>query len=454
MINFSKTFNNKNKIFALFKEDSKFSSLKIKSKIKENVFYDFIEPNITFIYLGEKEKYNQVKLEKTIKYIALNSFKEYDIDLKSFVTSEFSESLLLKFFLSIENKWNQKPFNLKTKKRKEKNFLTIVSKSGEKIYEEQMFYINQINEIRKLQDAPSNILSTPVFAKKLKSLFDENKKIKTTIFSKNDLRKKGMNLILSVNGGSKNDAKMVVAEYKGNPGSKDKVVIIGKGIIFDSGGYNIKIGRGMLGMKYDMSGAAIAAYVLDSIAKLKVKINLSVVLPITDNLVSEGGTLPESIFKSYQGRTVEIADTDAEGRLIMADALTFGAKDLKATLLIDIATLTGSVMRALGTKRTGIWSTSDDNFFKLEKASQNQIEKVWRMPFDPEYIDHLRENTRADILSCSKTNYSDCNIAAAWLNEFCLGKEHLHIDIAGTGDDNFGGNAPMLKTLVEFLQNY
>lgn len=445
--------NNNFKLIGVFKEDKVFSKLNILEK--EKVFFEFIDKKEVYIFLGKTNEWNDYKLKDFIVFITKNFKRNFEIDIESFTNKKLDEEYVLKEFLTIDNFVNFKPFNLKTKKEnKSKKELILISSVNQKIIDKELLLLNQINVVRKLQDSPANILSTPEFAKIIQKIFNESAKIKTSVLNKKELAKKGLNLILSVNAASKNEAKMVVAEYKGAPKNKNKIVIIGKGIIFDSGGYDIKRARGMLGMKYDMSGAAISALVLDTIAKLKIEANVSVVLPITDNLVSETGTLPESIYKSYSGRTVEIANTDAEGRLIMADALTYGAKDLKASLLIDIATLTGSIISGLGTKTSGIWSSSDKSYKLFEKSAKENHEKIWRMPLSTDYIEHLKLNTVADTLSCSNTEYSDSNIAAAWLNEFCLGTSYLHCDIAGTGENKLGGQSPLLKTLVDFSKLY
>lgn len=447
--NFSKSFS---KIVGVFKEDKRYSKIKIIER--ELCFFENADEKICYIFLGKSDEWSDYKIKQTITFIVKNFKKTYEIDIKSFTNKNFSEEFILREFLTIDNFLNYYPFSLKTTKSKTKKELILISSVEGKFLEKEFLFLEQINVVRKLQDMPSNILTIQEFTKNVLNIFKNSSKIKTNVLNFKDLQKKGMNLILSVNGGSKNKAKMVVAEYKGAPKNKNKIVIIGKGIIFDSGGYNLKPDQYMVAMKYDMSGAAISALVLDTIAKLEIKANVSIVLPITDNLVSESATVPESIFKSYSGKTVEIANTDAEGRLVMADALTYGAKDLKASLLIDIATLTGTVLYALGIRTSGIWSTSKTVYKLFEKSAKMNNEQIWRMPLSSDYIEHLKQNTRADTLSCSTTEYSDCNIAAAWLNQFCLGTNYLHCDIAGTGDNKLGGRAPLLKTLVDFIDLY
>ena len=249
----------------------------------------------------------------------------------------------------------------------------------------------------------------------------------------------------------KENAKVIVIEYKGKPNSKQKISFVGKGIIFDSGGYNLKTpGKYMNDMKFDMSGAAIALLLVDTLSKLNVKKNISCVIPVTDNMIDAAGQLPETILTSMSGKTVEVVNTDAEGRLILADAITYAAKKLNSSLIIDLATLTGTVIYALG-KYTGAWSSKDQNWTILEKAAKNQNELIWRMPLNDIFLNSLYKNTHADILSCSDTDKPDSNIAAAWLNLFANGKDYIHLDIAGSADEKSFGKAPMFKTLINFV---
>ncbi|MGL4342988.1 MAG: M17 family metallopeptidase [Metamycoplasmataceae bacterium] len=442
--------NGKNwKLIGFFKED------KIDFNISKTkyIFNDVLSENISYFYLGEKEKLDAESLKKIANFIIKNRKRNFDIDVKTFCNKLMNEEEVIKIFLFVYEYLEGDLFSKKTEKNKktEINLLTTKKISH---FEKEILIAKQINKIRKLQDTPANILTTNKFVQEIEKELSKNKKIKTKILDHKEIEKLGMNLILAVNGGSKNKAKVLISELKNDPKNEKKIILIGKGIIFDSGGYDLKRGRHMLGMKYDMSGAAIAAYVLDTIAKLDLKVNISIVLPITDNLIDSKGTLPETIVKSLSGKTVEIVNTDAEGRLILADALTYSAKFLKPTILIDIATLTGSVISALGHEYTGVWSTSNKNWEKMEKASKNCDEKIWRMPLDKKYIDDLRKKTFADILSCSNTKPSDCNIAAAWLEEFTLEVPFMHLDIAGTGDINEFGRAPLLKTLIEFISLY
>lgn len=407
----------------------------------------------TIIYLGDKSKLTIDKLTKFINQFLINAHRSYEIDVDSFTTNEINKKEIIKLFIEQDILMNGKIFSKKTDEKKIKQNHIIISKEFNiSDFSETILLATQMVSARYFQDMPANLCTIDFLTNELKNIFLNSKKVKTKILDKKDLEKLGMNLILSVNAGSYQGAKVIVCEYN-NSNSKEKIAIVGKGIIFDSGGYDLKRGKNMSGMKYDMSGAIIAAYILDTIDKLDLNVNVSIVLPLTDNLVDSNATLPESIIKSMNGKTIEIANTDAEGRLILADGLTYASNKLNANLLIDISTLTGSVLYALGHLYTGVWSSSDKNWKLVEKASKESNEKVWRMPLDPAYRESLSKKTFADTTSCSNTEYSDCNIAASWLHSFVPDeKEYIHFDIAGTADIKERGKSPMIKTIVEFIK--
>ncbi len=424
----------------------------------ENAFGQIIENasnSISTIFLGKKSEFTVNKLSKVIEILFLNSKRSYEIMVSSFQTNIIKEEEVVRQFIEQNILINGKKFSKKTCDKKIKQTYSVISKKMIiSDFSETILLATQMSFVRYFQNMPANLCTIDFLTNELKGIFSNSKKVKTNILTKNDLEKLGMNLILSVNEGSKQNAKVIVCEYNNNPSSKKKIAIIGKGIIFDSGGYDLKRGKNMLGMKYDMSGAVVAAYILDTIDKLNLKTNVSIVLPITDNLVDSNATLPESIITSMSGKTVEIANTDAEGRLILADGLTYASRELKASLLIDISTLTGSVIYALGHLYTGVWSSTDKNWNLIEKSAKHSNEKVWRMPLDSDYDESLSKKTFADVASCSNTEYSDCNIAASWLYSFADNKEYIHFDIAGTADINENGKSPMIKTIVEFVKNY
>jgi leucyl aminopeptidase len=217
-----------------------------------------------------------------------------------------------------------------------------------------MILAEGVNFARSLQVQPPNILTSVKLANDIKKYLSLEKNLSIKVLTKPEIIKNKMGLLLAVNSGSNYDARVVVIEYKGDAKSKEKQAFVGKGITFDAGGYNIKPGPHMIGMKYDMSAAAIIAASMKSIAKAKPKTNIVAVLCLTDNMVSKTSTVPDSIVHSMNGMSVEINNTDAEGRLVLADGITYAIRKCKATKILDLSTLTGAIIVALGKTYAGV----------------------------------------------------------------------------------------------------
>ncbi|WP_429980682.1 M17 family metallopeptidase, partial [Mycoplasmopsis bovis] len=252
---------------------------------------------------------------------------------------------------------------------------------------------------------------------------------------------------LAVNAGSSYQPRVVIVEYNGNPKSKEKFVYVGKGITFDTGGYNTK-GYHMEGMKFDMSGSAIVAYAVKAIAQLGIKANVAAIMMLTDNAIDTHGTVPESVVKSMSGKTVEITDTDAEGRLVLADGIFYAAKKLNASLIVDVATLTGAMLRALGKTYSGIYATNDERWNVFSEAAQVAHEKVWRLPMHEDFHKTNKASLVADLNNYNNSSKADSNSAAMFLNEFANKVDFIHCDVAGTADLKGKPQGVLVDTLV------
>ena len=419
---------------------------------KENYILDNPEKEISTIYLGSKANFDLNKLISILRLIVNNNERIYQIDASTFTNKKITIDDVTKNFIYIWYEVYGKQFNLKTKKIKDNLPTYLLINKFDAKFNEDILIASQMCEIKTLQDSAPNILTINKFIKYIQNLCKKNDFLKLTILDKKELQKLNMNLIIGVNQGSEEDVKVAIIEYKGSI-SKEKTTFVGKGIMFDSGGYNLKTpGKYMLDMKYDMSGAAISILLVDTIAKLKIKKNVSCIVPLTDNMIDSLAQLPESIWTSMSGKSVEVANTDAEGRLILADAITYAAKKLDSSLIIDLSTLTGTIIYALG-KYTGAWTTKDNHWNLLEKAAKKENELIWRMPINDIYLETLNKNTFADTLSCSNIDKPDSNIAATWLKQFAINRDYIHLDIAGSADINSKGQAPMFRTLIEFIKN-
>ena len=288
-----------------------------------------------------------------------------------------------------------------------------------------------VNATRDMVNLPPNILTPKAMANEAVKIAKENG-YKIKVFERKDLEKMGMGGILAVNHGSvKEDqsTRMVMIEYMPMKDQKP-IVFIGKGIIFDSGGYNMKPSRAMENMHEDMAGGAAVFGVFRLLKKLKIQQNVIGIVPITENLVSDTAYKPTDIITTYSGKTVEITNTDAEGRMILCDALAYAEKNLRPRVMIDLATLTGACVVALGDRYAGIMGTDDKTMRALEHAGKRTDELVWELPMHHDHKDRLKSKI-ADIQNACKDYGADSQKGGMFLQEFVEKTPWVHVDIAG-----------------------
>ncbi len=254
-------------------------------------------------------------------------------------------------------------------------------------------------------------------------------KIKTTIYDRAWLEKQKMGLILAVNRASHVDPFLIEVAYTGNPKSKKQIVLVGKGVTYDTGGLSIKPTEGMLGMKCDMAGAAAVLATIRTIAILGLKVNVTVVVPSVENAIGSKSYKLGDVYRSYSGKTIEINNTDAEGRLILADALSYVVKNIKPSLIIDLATLTGSVVMTFGELMAGFCANDETLAKDLLEASHKTSDALWRLPLINEY----KESFKSDIADLVNSGGRDAGAikGALFLQEFVGDTKWAHIDIAG-----------------------
>jgi leucyl aminopeptidase len=254
--------------------------------------------------------------------------------------------------------------------------------------------------------------------------------LKATVFNENALRRKGFGALLAVAAGSDHPPAMAVLEHKPR-GAKKTVVLVGKGVTFDSGGINLKpAGSQIEEMKMDMAGAAAVAAALISAARLNPPMQIVGVLPLVENMPSGRATRPGDIIKSYAGKTVEIGNTDAEGRLILIDALAWAVQAYKPDLVLDLATLTGACVVALGEKIAGLFSRDDDLAEAVLAAGRCTGERCWRLPLPEDYKEQIKSEF-ADISNMGATRWGGAITAALFLSAFVEKARWAHLDIAG-----------------------
>lgn len=308
-------------------------------------------------------------------------------------------------------------------------------------------YAQGINCARRLADTPSNQMTPAHLAEEARKLA-KNYGMECKILEKPELEAMGAGGILAVNQGSHVPACMICLKYQGGEGPYKAVV--GKGLTFDSGGYNLK--SNSLGMKYDMCGGANVLGIMQILAETKAKVNVYGIVPATENLVSSKGYKPQDVITTLSGKTVEVTNTDAEGRLILCDALTY-AQQLGATHIIDMATLTGACVSALGNTYTGVFANDDDFCALFEQTMKESDEKGWRLPLDEEYLEMLKSSS-ADLVNSSTKRVAGASVAANFLNAFVENPvKWIHLDIAGTAElDGKGATGAMIRSVVNVLQ--
>ena len=301
---------------------------------------------------------------------------------------------------------------------------------------------------RNLINGNADDVTPQTLAAVAKALAKRWSAVTATVFGRARIEKEKMGLLLAVSRAAHVDPTFIIVSYRGAPKSKEHTVLVGKGVTYDTGGLNIKRTGSMETMKRDMSGAAAILGTIASAAALKLKVNVTAVVPAAENSIGSGSYKPGDVYSSYNGTTVEIGNTDAEGRLLLADALAYSVEKLKPTCIVDIATLTGAVVVALGSEAAGLMSNDESLATTLEAAGSATYERLWRLPLFDEYRKQL-DSDIADIKNIG-THGAGTVIAAMFLREFVGEVPWAHIDIAGTAFEQKGGRSYQEKMATGF----
>lgn len=311
---------------------------------------------------------------------------------------------------------------------------------------------NGMNLARNLSNLPGNICTPTYLAEQAVALGNEFDSVNTTVLEEADMEKLGMGSLLSVSRGSRQPAKLITMEYTGAGNSKP-VVLVGKGLTFDAGGISLKPAQGMDEMKYDMCGAASVIGTMRAVAELNLPINVVGVVPSSENMPDGDANKPGDIVTSMAGKTIEILNTDAEGRLILCDALTYSEK-FNPDIVIDIATLTGAIIVALGHTTTGLMANNQQLADDLLKAGQDSFDRVWQLPLWDDYQKQLDSNF-ADIANVGGREAGSVT-AACFLSRFTEKYTWAHLDIAGTAwvsGKAKGATGRPVPLLLQYLLN-
>lgn len=317
-------------------------------------------------------------------------------------------------------------------------------------------YAKAVNAARNLINEPGNVLTATAIGEYAQKLADQYG-FEIEILGKSQLEELGMGAILAVNKGSKEEPRLITIKYNPKENWEDVVAFVGKGVTFDTGGYSIKTKTGIVGMKGDMGGAAAVLGAMQIIGELRPDQNVMAVIGSTDNMISGDAFKPDDVITTYSGKTVEILNTDAEGRLVLADAVSY-AKQQGATSIIDLATLTGGVITALGFDKTGALTNDVDFYNEFHKATEETGEFTWLMPLTKNDKKRIRKSDVAD-LNNSPGGDGHMIFGGGFVGEFVGDTPWIHLDIAGTSDAMAahdlgpkGGTGVMVRSLATYIE--
>ena len=428
----------------------KFISSKDFSYIQDLIKTSDLKKNLLVFEISSRKKIILISIKKEIKSSDIENLgAELFGRINHGAKSEYSlisdsvngkQSNFLGHFLHGFKLKSYKFKKYKTKKEKRIIFLNIIGNKNKpsiqnkikfKALEEGTFYA------RDLVSEPGNVLHPDEYVKRLNTLRKDG--LKVTIYDNKKLKKLGMNALLGVGMGSIRGSYLVTMEWNGLKNNSKPLAFVGKGVTFDTGGYSLKPARFMEDMTYDMAGSAAVVGLMKSLAIRKAKINAVGVVGLVENMVSGVAQRPGDIVKSYSGKTIEVLNTDAEGRLVLADALTFTEKKFKPKIIVDLATLTGAIIVCLGSEYAGLFSNNDKLSKEIILAGEKVEEKLWRMPLHKNY-DKLMNSKNADVQNINYVGGAGSTTAAQFLQRFILNKTPwAHLDIAGMAFSKYGG---------------
>ena len=422
-----------------------------------------------FVGLGKKANVSKDELReafgKAFKKVQQLKLATVSVHLDTFTTDTISQQDAAYLLGEACRMATYRFAGYKTKKKKVENTLQAITvySSGDAAEVKDSLKIGDLygkatNSARTLVNTPPNLLKATDIANYTRELA-ERYGFAVDILHKADLERLGMGAILAVNQGSSEEPRLIVLKYQGKAEWDDVIGLVGKGITYDTGGYSIKTKTGMVGMKSDMAGAAAVLGAMEIIGAMKPEQNVLAVIPATDNMISGSAFKPDDVITTLSGKTVEVLNSDAEGRLVLADAITY-AKELGADILIDAATLTGGVITALGTDKTGAFTNHQGLYEQFLARSRKTGEMIWLLPLTEKDREKVRDSKIAD-LNNSPTREGHAIMGAAFIGEFAEETPWIHLDIAGTATTRAdhdlgpaGATGVMVRTLADFVLHF
>jgi len=402
----------------------------VKGKSGETNMFYINGQRILLIGLGKKDKFNAsgVRLAAGKASRAAISKKVGSVAVECFCSGldscqAMGEGLVLGSYQFLDYKTkNEKNFELKS--------ATVIGCDHDEIMKGAAIG-KAVCFARDLANHPGNVTTPSRLAEEAGEIAKEGG-MKLTVFDRKEITAMGMGALAGVAQGTDEPPKFIVLEYFGSDESQNPKILVGKGLTFDAGGISIKPSSKMDEMKYDMCGSAVVLGVFKALAALKPKLNVVGIVPSTENLVGAKAYKPGDILTAYNGKTIEVLNTDAEGRLILADGLSYASKHYEPEYILDFATLTGAVLVALGHVAAGVLGTDEDLMRLVKESSVNAEEKVWELPLWPEFCKQVKSKI-ADVKNTGAARQAGTIAGAAFLKEFVGGRiPWVHFDIAGT----------------------
>ena len=397
-----------------------------------------LETRLLFIGLGKKKECEESHLRKNFASAIQMCRKKKLETINFFVPLGLDKSCFAAVLdgMSMAN-YSYDFFKRESIKEKPTIFIKKVSFVGIGKEVQPLIHRNQqvmegVNLARDLVNGNADEIKASYLAALAKELSKEHELIHTKILGKKELEKEGMGLMLAVSRGSSHDPALILLQYKGDPTSKEETAIVGKGVTFDTGGLNLKPTGSIETMKSDMAGAAAVLGIIQACAALKIKKNVLGVIAAAENAIGSEAYKPGDVYISHSGKSVEITNTDAEGRLVLSDAFSYIQKHFSPARIIDLATLTGGVIIALGEEASGLFSNNKVLKKQIEEAAIESGERVWELPLYPEYLDALKSPI-ADLKNARSGRKASASSGAMFLQQF-IEKDlpWAHLDIAGT----------------------
>ena len=438
--------------------DEKFNTGGLKKHISNDEFSYIsdllktsdLKKDLLFFEINSKKTIFLVSIKKDLKTSDIeslgakfHSYLNYDKKKDYFVNTDTINNKIENFvgYFLHGIKLKSYEFNIYKSKKNKKHISINVIGNKNKISVQNQLKFKALEEgtffARDLVSEPGNILHPDEYAKRINSL--KKFGLKINIYNEKKLKKLGMNALLGVGQGSIRGSYLVTMEWNGSRNNSKPLAFVGKGVCFDTGGISLKPAKFMEDMTYDMAGSATVVGLMKNLAIRKAKINAVGVVGLVENMPGGNAQRPGDIVKSYSGKTIEILNTDAEGRLVLADALTFTEKKFKPEFMVDLATLTGAIIVSLGSEYAGLFSNNDKLSKQLLSAGEKVDEKLWRMPLHKNF-DKLIDSKNADMQNINYVGGAGSTTAAQFLQRFILNKTPwAHLDIAGMAFSKYGG---------------